>query len=277
MATRLRLLGPPDRDEVTALLAERPVENLFLAAKVELFGVDRRRLGKLHGFERDGKLTAVCLNAGTIFPAGVDPDAIPEFVEAIGGTRRASSILGSSMAALGLFVGLAERWPAAWGSYANVRRKQPLMVRSGAPEFDADPRVRPLTMKDFDSYLEASVHMYTEEIGSSPYKYGPGYESFVADRIKNRDAWGIVENSTVIFKADLGPKHLDQAQLQGVWVHPDHRGTGLSVPGLAGMLRDVFRTHGTVSLYVNDFNIPAIRSYERLGFEHVGTLSTVHY
>ncbi len=277
MANRLRLLGPSDRAEVEALLAERPVENLFLAAKVGLFGVDRRRLGRLHGFERDGKLTAVCLNAGTIFPAGADPDAIPEFVEAIGGTRRASSILGSSMAALGLFVGLAERWPGAWDSYANVRRKQPLMVRRGAPEFEADPRVRPLTMKDFDSYLEASVHMYTEEIGSSPYKYGPGYESFVADRIKNRDAWGIVENSTVIFKADLGPKFQDQAQLQGVWVHPDHRGKGLSVPGLAGMMRDVCRIHDTVSLYVNDFNIPAIRSYEHLGFEHVGALSTVHY
>ncbi len=277
MATRLRLLGPPDRAEVAALLSERPIENLFLAAKVGLFGVDRRRLGKLHGFERDGILTAVCLNAGTIFPAGVDPDAIPGFVEAIGGTRRASSILGSSMAALGLFVGLAERWPGAWGSYANIRRKQPLMVRRGAPTDDADPRVRPLTMKDFDSYLEASVHMYTEEIGSSPYKYGPGYESFVADRLKNRDAWGIVENGQIIFKADLGPKFLDHAQLQGVWVHPDRRGEGLSVPALSGMLKDVVRTHNVVSLYVNDFNIPAIRSYEHLGFEHVGALSTVHY
>ena len=50
MATRHRLLGPDDRAEVEALLAQRPVENLFLAAKVGLFGVDRRRLGKMHGF-----------------------------------------------------------------------------------------------------------------------------------------------------------------------------------------------------------------------------------
>ncbi len=277
MGTGHRLLGPDDRAAVEALLAERPVENLFLAAKVALFGVDRRRLGKVHGFERNGALTAVCLNAGTIFPAGMDPDAIPAFVQNIGPVRRASSILGSSMSALGLFVGLTERWPGAWGSYANVRSKQPLMVRRGAPDCDADPRVRQLTMRDFDSYLSASVHMYTEEIGSSPYKYGPGYESFVADRLKNNDAWGIVENSEVIFKADLGPKLRDHAQLQGVWVHPDHRGKGLSVPGLAGMLQDVSRIHNVVSLYVNDFNTPAIRSYEHLGFEHVGSLSTVHY
>lgn len=277
MTTRLRSLGPEDRSAVEALLAQRPVENLFLAAKVGLFGVDRRRLGKLHGFERDGVLTAVCLNAGTVFPAGADPDAIPSFVEAIGPVRRASSILGPSMAALGLFIGLAERWPGAWGSYVNVRSKQPLMALRGAPDCEADPRVRQLTMRDFDSYLAASVHMYTDEIGSSPYKYGPGYETFVAERLKNNDAWGIVENSEVIFKADLGPKLGDQAQLQGVWVHPEHRGKGLSVPGLAGMLRDVTRTHDVVSLYVNSFNVPAIRSYERLGFEHLGALSTVHY
>lgn len=277
MTSRLRLLGPDDRDSVETLLARRPVENLFLAAKIDAFGVDRRRLGKLHGFERDGELTAVCLNAGTIFAAGMDPDAIPEFVEAIGGTRRASSILGASMTALGLFLGLSERWPGAWGNYANVRRKQPLMVRRGACDIEPDPRVRPLTMRDFESYLAASVHMYTDEIGSSPYKYGPGYESFVADRIKNRDAWGIVENSEVIFKADLGPKMGEQAQLQGVWVHPDHRGKGLSTPALAGMIKDVVLDHEVVSLYVNDFNTPAIRSYERLGFEHVGALSTIHY
>ena len=277
MTNRLRLLGPEDRAAVDTLLAQRPIETLFLAAKVALFGVDRRRLGKLHGFERDGVLTAVCLNGGTVFPAGLDPDAIPMFVDAIGPLRRASSILGPSMAALGLFVGLGERWPGGWGSYANVRRTQPLMVRRGAPDFEADPRVRLLTMRDFDSYLAASVHMYTEEIGSSPYKYGPGYESFVAERLKNKDAWGIVEKSEVIFKADLGPKLRDHAQLQGVWVHPDHRGKGLSVPALSGMLREVSKTHNVVSLYVNDFNTPAIRSYEHLGFEHVGSLSTIHY
>ena len=259
------------------LLAQRPVENLFLSAKIALLGMDRRRLGKLHGFERDGELTAVCLNGGTVFPAGLDPDAIPMFVDALGPLRRASSILGPSRPALNLFSGLAQRWPGGWGSYANVRQKQPLMARRGAPDDEADPRVRRLTMRDFDSYLAASVHMYTEEIGSSPYKYGPGYESFVAERLKNGDAWGIVEKSEVVFKADLGPKLRDHVQLQGVWVHPDHRGRGLSVPALAGMLRDVATTHNVVSLYVNDFNTPAIRSYEHLGFEHVGTLSTVHY
>ena len=81
----------------------------------------------------------------------------------------------------------------------------------------------------------------------------------------------------MIFKADLGPRHKGQVQLQGVWVKPELRGQGLAVPALAEMLRIVMRDFDTVSLYVNDFNSAALRTYERLGFETVGSLSTVHY
>ena len=32
-----------------------------------------------------------------------------------------------------------------------------------------------------------------------------------------------------------------------------------------------------ISLYVNDFNAPAVKAYERLGFAEVGALATVHF
>ena len=85
------------------------------------------------------------------------------------------------------------------------------------------------------------------------------------------------ERGRVIFKADLGPKLGGQAQLQGVWVDPALRGQGLSVPALSGMLHLAMRRFPRISLYVNDFNTPAIRAYERLGFVEVGALATVHF
>lgn len=277
MATGLRPLGPDDLHDVEALLAERPIENLFLASKIAQFGIDRRRVGRLHGFERDGRLTAVCLDGGTVFPAGFDPDAVPAFVRAIGPVRQATSILGPCMTALGVYVGLVERWPGGWRQVSNVRQRQPLMLLDRPPAIDGDDRVRLLAARDFDSYLAASVHMYTEEIGSSPYKYGSGYERFVKDRLRQDDAYGIVVDGEVVFKADLGPKLGGHTQLQGVWVHPKLRGRGLSVPALASMMRQVMGRFPLVSLYVNDFNTPAIRAYERLGFITVGALATVHY
>lgn len=277
MSSGLRPLGPDDLHDVEVLLAQRPIENLFLAAKLAEHGMDRRRVGRLHGYERDGVLTAVCLDGGTVFPAGFDPGAVPAFVEAIGPVRQAASILGPSMTALGLYLGLKERWPGAWGRVSNVRQRQLLMYLERMPKVPGDERVRKLTQTDYQSYLDASVHMYTDEIGTSPFRYGTGYERFVKDRLRHGDAYGIVVDGEVIFKADLGPRLAGHAQLQGVWVHPEHRGEGLSVPAMAEMLRQAMVQYPLISLYVNDFNTAAVRAYERLGFVTVGSLSTVHY
>lgn len=277
MKPRLHALGTADRAVVLDFLAQNPVENLFLASKVDAYGVDRRRLGKLFAYVRDGEITSLLLDGGTLFVAGHDPEATALFASQLGQIRRCTSILGPAVPVLRLFVALAERWPGAWGSISNVRRRQPLMLLEEPPEPAPDPRVRQLTVDDFPSYLDASVAMYTDEIGSSPFRYGSGYERFVMQRLVGGEAFGIVENGRVIFKADLGPKLGDQAQLQGVWVLPDLRGQGLSVPALSGMLRLAMRQWPAISLYVNDFNTAAIRSYEKLGFVEVGALATVHY
>lgn len=277
MTGRLRTLTPADTRLVMAFLERSPSENLFLTSKLGVDGVDRRRLGRLMGWFRDDALAAICLDGGTIFVTGNEPEALPHFVNEIGHFRRATSIVGPSFAALGLFVGLTERWGEMWGSCSNVRRKQPVMLLDTPITIEGDERVVQLDDDVFESYLEASVEMYTAEIGSSPFKYGPGYESFVLERLRQGDAYGIVEDGRVIFKADLGPRHRGQVQLQGVWLDPDLRGQGLAVPALAHMMRLVQRRYDQVSLYVNDFNQPAIASYERLGFRTVGSLSTIHY
>lgn len=277
MSGVLRTLRDADRGKAVEFLEQSPVENLFLLSRIDNWGLDRRRLGRLIAFERGGEIAGLCLDGGTVFVTGNDPDALPYFVLELGRWRRCSSIVGPSFPALGLFVGLAQRWREQWGQVSNVRRKQPLMLLDGAPAVEADPRVRKITRTDFQSYLDASVDMYTDEIGSSPFKFGPGYESFALARVDEGDAYGIVEDGEVIFKADLGPRHDGQVQLQGVWLKHELRGRGVSAAMLAGMLQQVLEKYQRVSLYVNDFNIPAIRAYERLGFRSVGALSTVHY
>lgn len=277
MTGAIKTLREGDRRRVVEFLEQAPYENLFLLSRIDEWGIDRRRLGRLLSFEKGGEIVGLCLDGGTVFVTGNDPDALPFFVLELGRWRRCSSILGPSFPALGVFVGLAERWRQQWGSVSNVRRKQPVMLLDGPPRVEPDPRVKRITRDDFQSYLDASVDMYTEEIGSSPFKYGPGYESFALARVDEGDAYGIVENGEVIFKADLGPRHDGQVQLQGVWLKPDLRGSGQSSAMLSGMLGLVRRRFPQVSLYVNDFNTPAIKSYERLGFRHVGMLSTVHY
>jgi predicted GNAT family acetyltransferase len=59
-------------------------------------------------------------------------------------------------------------------------------------------------------------------------------------------------------------------------VDPARRGEGLSVAGMAAVV-EACRAEiaPVVSLYVNDFNQPARRAYERVGFRTVGTFMSV--
>ena len=66
------------------------------------------------------------------------------------------------------------------------------------------------------------------------------------------------------------------AQVQGVWTAPEWRGRGIASTGMAAVIRDTLkRVAPSVSLYVNDYNGPARRVYQRCGFEQVGTFATV--
>ena len=126
--------------------------------------------------------------------------------------------------------------------------------------------------------LPASIHMFTEEVGVSPIANG-GLEQYrrrVADVIVERRAFAIVEGGRIIFKAEVGFATRDVAQIQGVWVDPELRGRGIAKAAMARMV-DLVQAEiaPVVTLYVNDFNIPAQRTYVGIGFKKHGIFATV--
>jgi uncharacterized protein len=120
--------------------------------------------------------------------------------------------------------------------------------------------------------------MFAEELGISPYRITSAgdYRRRVAGLIDAGRAFGIIDrDGEVVFKADIGAVSPHTCQVQGVWVRPDQRGQGIGGAALAEVLREALTLAPTVSLYVNDFNQPARRMYERLGMRQVATLSTI--
>ena len=64
--------------------------------------------------------------------------------------------------------------------------------------------------------------------------------------------------------------------MQGVWVNPQLRGRGLARSRHGGGGADLRAAVApSVSLYVNNYNVRAVRTYERVGFRRVGTFATV--
>ncbi len=271
-----RVLDGRDVDEVLALLDRDPVADVFVASRIELAGLSESRLGaQVWGYGERGALESLCYSGANLVPVQAGADAVRAFADrARRQGRRCSSIVGEAAAVLPLWQLLQPHWGAA----REVREAQPLMALSGPPAVTPDRAVRRVRPDEIDVLLPACVAMFTEEIGVSPLAGDGGglYRARVRELIAHGRAYARIEDGRVLFKAEVGAATRRSCQVQGVWVSPELRGRGLSVGGTAAVV-ELARAEvaPVVSLYVNDFNTPARRAYERVGFREVSVFTSV--
>lgn len=257
-----------------SLLACDPVAACMVASRVEAMGLNPLRLGgELWGY--GSRLDGLCFSGANLIPLRGGRDAMRAFADrALRRRRVCSSLVGPSEQVLALWHELA----SDWGPAREVRQEQPLMVLSGPPRIRPDPLVRPVRPDELDRYLPAAVAMFTEEVGIDPCSDGgaAGYRARIAELIASGRAFARFEGDQVVFKAEIGAISRAVGQIQGVWVHPDRRSTGLGTAGTAAVADRLVRGLGrTASLYVNDFNIAARVAYRKVGFRELGSFSTV--
>jgi predicted GNAT family acetyltransferase len=275
-STSLRLLTDHDRDEVLALCDRDPVVNVFVASRVRATGLDPVRLGgQLWGYTDGGELSALCYSGANLVPVEAGPDAIEAFAHrARMQGRRCSSIVGPAAAVGRLWSLLAP----SWGAPRDIRPVQPVMAISGPSPVEADPMVRAVRPGELDVVLPSCIAMFTEEVGVSPIgpDGGAAYRTRMADLIANgRSLARIDPGGRVVFKAEIGAVTPRACQVQGVWVPPEARGLGHASRGMAAVVQAALRIAPVVSLYVNDYNLPARGAYRRAGFTDVGTFMSV--
>lgn len=272
---RCRVLDERDRALVARLLDADPVQHCFVASRVEAGVLRDKTPGELWGYPAYAPVSLLHVGANL---ATVDADdlALDAFADDIGRWRTFVAIVGPSAHALGLWHRLAARWPAAYADARLVRPRQLLMARATPSPVPPDPRVALATPDVFESYLAGAVAMYREELDEDPLAGNrEGYRRYVSTLVVGRRAYAIVEDGEVVFKADLGAISARAAQVQGVWVTPRLRGRGLSAPAMAAVTNAIVAGGRVSSLYVNDFNAPAIASYRRCGYDVVGELASV--
>ena len=271
-----RLLDDRDRPAALELCAADPVANVFVESRIRGFGLDPGRLGaQMWGFDQGGRLASLCYGGANLVPVQATSPAVAAFAErALRQGRRCSSLVGTSASVSELW-GLLRPY---WGPARDVRAAQPLMAIEGPSPLAADPGVRRVRTDEIDILLPASIAMFTEEVGISPVSGdgGVSYRTRVAELVRSGRAFARIEDGQVIFKAEVGAATPQACQVQGVWVHPDHRGRGLAAPGMAAVVALARAAIApVVSLYVNDFNAPARATYLRAGFSEVGEFMSV--
>ncbi|WFE64499.1 DUF4081 domain-containing GNAT family N-acetyltransferase [Micromonospora sp. WMMD714] len=272
----VRQLGESERRAVERLLDLDPFAGAQVAERVSARGLAWWRAeGRILGYGTRRNLESICWLGGNLTPILATDSAVAAFAEQLSGEERlCSSIVGRADAVLGLWERLADHW----GPARDVRPNQPLLATDALPAIPADPEVRRVRPSEVHRLFPAAVAMYAEEVGVSPLADdgGRAYRRRVEDLVRAGRAYARLVDGEVVFKAELAVVTRRTAQIQGVWVAPQWRGRGIASAAMAAVVRDaLLRVAPTVSLYVNDFNRPARRVYERCGFHPVGTLATI--
>ncbi|OZM70227.1 GNAT family N-acetyltransferase [Amycolatopsis antarctica] len=275
-----RLLDERDYPAVRAALSADPVGTCMVGARVEIAGVNPRRLGgELWSADarspRQGRIEALCFSGPNLVPLCGDAPALRSFADrALRRGRTCSSLVGPAQQVLGLWDELAPEW----GPAREVRHDQPLMAMDAPSSVLADPLVRAVRPDELDRYLPAAVAMFIEEVGVDPRAGdgGASYRARVTELIAGGRAFARFDGDEVVFKAEIGALSGTVGQIQGVWVHPSRRGHGLGSAGTATVVNRLVRgMNRTASLYVNSYNGAALASYRKIGFRQVGCYATV--
>ncbi|HEY4992751.1 MAG TPA: GNAT family N-acetyltransferase [Nakamurella sp.] len=273
-ASFARILGPGHAAQVSRVLTTDPVASCMVAARFEQVGMNEAAMGgQFWGVAggRDGLLFA----GASMVPLTGDAAAMRSFAHvAARRGRKCATILGSADLVLPLW----DRLESRWGPARDVRDDQPLMACPGQPLGPLDPHVRAVRPDELDAYFPSAVSMFTEEVGVDPRTgdNGRGYRARIAELIGSGRAYARFDGQSVMFKAEIGSLSRTVALIQGVWVHPQLRGRGLAGPAMASVVRAIQRDMGRrPSLYVNQYNRPARRTYDRIGFQQVGTFASV--
>ena len=274
----VRVLAAADLEEFLALANQDPVVNVFAIHRAQTTSLEPRWLGgEMWGRFDGGRLVAACHVAANLVPVQAGPEDAVVFAErALARRRTASTIVGPQDAVLAFWECVGE----TWGQPRDERWDQRHLVIDGGPQVTPDPEVRVTARTDLDTLYPACVAMYTEEVGVSP-EIGGGselYRTRVLQLISRGWSFARFDRGELVFKAEVACATPDAAQIQGVWVAPHRRGEGLAVGGMAAvvsLVRD--RISPAVSLYVNEWNAPARRAYERVGFRETNRFATVMF
>jgi len=276
LAHEVRAIDAQSISQLQSLIAQDPIRHCLLAARVESgSGGYRNSFSDLLGYFDNGKLKAALLCGANVVPVNTSLIARQEFASVLSRSgRRSSSIVGPASEVLDLW----SRLSPSWGSAREVRENQPVLAMREPSRVLSDDEVRYSTLADLDELVPACVAMFTEEVGVSPNSGGgaSAYRNRVAELVSARRSFVRYLGDELVFKAEIGTVGSEVAQVQGVWVKPEYRGKGISVPAMAAVVKYVLADIApVVSLYVNNFNAPALATYRNVGFEQVDTFATV--
>lgn len=269
----LRLLAEDEFRDALEFLQRDPLINVYLVSRLI---EERAVVGTQVAIVRfNGAIVLVASLTSNIVLAG-DPsidDAITE--SAVG--LVADRIL-TRMLPVRAIISPAHLVEALWREIGS-RLDPPTVVRMNQPVYALDPQTefpdltsaRFSTPRDLDALVPACAAMHKEEVGIDPLERDAvGYRERVRELIEHKRSVVRVIDGVIASKCEFSAVTTECVQLMGVWTDPRYRRRGLSNELLREVCGHLGRRRKITTLFVNDFNTPAIALYESLGFQRIG-------
>jgi RimJ/RimL family protein N-acetyltransferase len=256
-----------------AFLAQAPYDNVFLSWLITSDRSMATRSSLYLYLDRGRGVRGVAFFGRQVVLAAEDDDVIDAFADIAPGYRFERMIVGPRPTVERYWQRVSKWHPPP----RRVRESQPLLVvdRPALRAVSGGVRVRTAYPHEWKIVAHNSAKMIEHELEYDPRGISAEFNANVRIMI-DRGLWWVGEHGgELCFFCNVGPRSEHTLQLQGIWT-PEHlRGRGLATHALAGICAHLLQDVPSLSLYVNGFNAPALRLYDRVGFRRAGEFSTL--
>jgi predicted GNAT family acetyltransferase len=134
--------------------------------------------------------------------------------------------------------------------------------------FERLPELRRAVFEDNARLAESGAQLRLEELDEDPRVVDPeGWKRRVEEECRDGYTYLWEIQNDLRFRASISAWTPDAAQVSGVYTPPAHRNRGIARRGLSELCARLLERSVAVCLFVNDFNVPALAVYRRIGFE----------
>ncbi len=274
LALTVSELTEPEINEVVAFLSERPIHTVIMLGMIRDNGlVSELNRGTFYGCRNsEGRLEGVALIGHATLIETRTRGAIREL-----------ALTAQIHNHLHMFMAEQEKAEIFWNNYADdgqpmrrVCRELLFELKNGIEAAGKAEGLRLATLDDLDLIAPVHAAMAEAESGINPLeKDREGFLSRCRRRIGKNRVWVVVKDDELVFKADIQAETSELIYLEGVYVCPSERGSGLGRRCLAQLTADLLTRTLSICVLVNEENEKAQAFYRMCGFRCVSQYDTI--
>jgi predicted GNAT family acetyltransferase len=269
------LLTNGSEAEVLAFLSARPIHTVIMASFIRDNGLESElNRGRFYSYHnREGRMEGVALvGHATLFETRSE-SALDAFARLVQSSDKVRMIIGEEHKVQRLWEHFIQvgRGPLQVRHELLFEQRWPVEARKSVPG------LRLATLDDLDLVMTTHARLAVEEFGlDNPIAADPeGFPRRCAGRIDHKRVWVLIENGTLVFKADIVSETPEAIYLEGVYVDPQKRGQGYGLRCLSQLSRGFLPHARPICLFVNERNQIAQALYHSAGYRLQSYYTTI--